>query len=36
MNNNFGNINKMNGMNNSYSKTSITGSGSGSSNTYLS
>jgi thiol-disulfide isomerase/thioredoxin len=34
MNNNFANINKMNGMNNSYSKTSI--SGSGTSNTYLS
>ena len=36
MNSNFGNINKMNGMNNSYSKTNITGSGSGNSNTYLS
>lgn len=34
MNSNFGNINKMNGMNNSYSKTNITGSGN--SNTYLS
>lgn len=34
MNNNFANINKMNSMNNSYSRTNITGSGS--SNTYLS
>jgi len=34
MNNNFANINKMTSMNNSYSRTNITGSGS--SNTYLS